>query len=166
MKYEINTPGKSFPVDIQIENDRMLIHMDSNEMTLEAIQIHRGVYSVLLNNRSYVVGVCTGNDQKINVNGTPVLVKLLDAVHLHLRELGWESMQETKAGLVSTQIPGLITKIFHQLGDEVVEGEPLFLMEAMKMENEIKAPVAGIVQKISVQEGQTVDKGTNIIEIG
>ncbi len=166
MKYEINSADQSFEVDIQIENDRLIIQTASNKLTLEAIQIHRGVYSVLLNNRSFVVGVCAGNDEKINVNGTPVFVELLDAVHLHLRELGWESMQETKAGLVCTQIPGLITRIFHKVGDEVIEGEPLFLMEAMKMENEIKAPLSGVIQKISVQEGQTVDKGTNIIEIG
>lgn len=166
MKYEINTPAKSFQVDLLLENDRLMIRTESEEMTLAAIQIHRGVYSVLFNKRSFVVGVCSGNDQKINVNGTPVFVELLDAVHLHLRELGWELMQELKAGLVSTQIPGLITRIFHQVGDEVIEGEPLFLIEAMKMENEIKAPLAGIIKKISVQQGQTVDKGTNIIEIG
>jgi biotin carboxyl carrier protein len=112
-----------------------------------------------------VVGICPNEANRVNVNGTPINLELLDAVHLHLRELGWDSMQETKVGLISAQIPGLVTKIFHVPGDEVKEGEPLLLIEAMKMENEIKSPVSGVVQKISVNEGQTVEKGTNIIEI-
>jgi biotin carboxyl carrier protein len=79
--------------------------------------------------------------------------------------LGWDTLQEVKTGLISAQIPGLVTKIFHGVGDEVKTGDSLFLIEAMKMENEIKSPVAGVVKRIGVVEGQTVEKGTNIIEI-
>ncbi|MBT3228998.1 MAG: acetyl-CoA carboxylase biotin carboxyl carrier protein subunit [Candidatus Marinimicrobia bacterium] len=165
MKYEINTSQRSLEVDFNFESDGLIINVDGKTLHFQAIQIHSGVYSVLVNNRSFVVGICPNEANRVNVNGTPINLELLDAVHLHLRELGWDSMQETKVGLISAQIPGLVTKIFHVPGDEVKEGEPLLLIEAMKMENEIKSPVSGVVQKISVNEGQTVEKGTNIIEI-
>ncbi len=165
MKYEINAGEKALQVDFQSTGNRIVVHSDDLQLNFEAIKIQPGVYSVLMNNRSFVVGVCSDSEQRVNVNGTPLVIDLLDAVHLHLRELGWQSRQAPKIGQVATQIPGLITKIFFQVGDEVVEGDPLFLMEAMKMENEIKAPISGIIQNISVQEGETVDKGTNIIEI-
>ena len=165
MKYEINTSQRSLEVDFNFESDGLIINVDGKTLHFQAIQIHSGVYSVLVNNRSFVVGICPNEANRVNVNGTPINLELLDAVHLHLRELGWDSMQETKVGLISAQIPGLVTKIFHVPGDEVKEGEPLLLIEAMKMENEIKSPVAGIVKKIGVAEGQTVEKGTNIIEI-
>ncbi len=166
MKYEVNLGDKALSIDIKIAGDKLVIDSALGQMRLDAVKIQRGVYSVLLDNQSFVVGVCSENDQRVNVNGAPLSIKLLDAIHLHLRDLGWESVEETKLGQVATQIPGLITKIFYQVGDEVEEGEPLLLMEAMKMENEIKAPVSGTILKINVQAGQTVDKGTNIIEIG
>ena len=166
MKFEINAGDQALQVEFQKGDDQLSILLGEQQYRFEALEVQKGVYSILLNNRSFVVGVCPSTSQRINVNGTPIEVKLLDPVHLHLRELGWDAMSDTKAGVVQAQIPGLITRIFHQVGDTVEEGEPLFLMEAMKMENEIKAPVGGTIERISASEGQTVEKGTNIIEIG
>ena len=165
MKFEINANKHSIEANITIDSNELVIKTSENDLRFEAIQVQTGVYSVLMNNRSFVVGVCPSEANRLNVNGTPINLELLDAVHLHLRELGWDALKEVKAGLISAQIPGLVTKIFHAPGDEVKEGDPLFLIEAMKMENEIKSPVAGTVKKIGVAEGQTVEKGTNIIEI-
>ena len=165
MKYEINASQNSLEVEFQIDSEDLVIKSAGKELRFEAIQVQPGVYSVLMNNKSFVVGVCHSEANRVNVNGTPINLELLDAVHLHLRELGWDTHQEVKAGLISAQIPGLVTKIFHAPGDVVKEGDPLFLIEAMKMENEIKSPVEGVVKRIGVAEGQTVEKGTNIIEI-
>jgi len=166
MKYEIKANGSIVNVDFQANGEKLIIQSENDRINFEAIQVQQGVYSVLMNHRSFVVGVCAKGSQRANVNGNPIVLELLDAVHLHLRELGWDTHQEVKEGLISAQIPGLVTKIFFKVGDHVEEGEPLFLIEAMKMENEIKAPISGLIQKISIQEGQTVEKGTNIIDIG
>ncbi len=166
MKYEIGSGGHSIEVDFETEKEILRIKTGDRVLNLHAVKIQPGMYSVLLNNRSFVVGIDSNGIERIHVNGTPLTVELLDAVHLHLRELGWDTQREVKAGLISAQIPGLITKIYHTVGDQVDEGEPLFLIEAMKMENEIKAPISGTIQRIGVKEGQTVEKGTNIIEIG
>ena len=165
MKFEINAGQRSMEANFSIQSNELIIKTEEKELHFEAIQIQPGVYSVLMNNRSFVVGVCPSEVDRVNVNGTPVDLELLDAVHLHLRELGWDTLQEVKTGLISAQIPGLVTKIFHAVGDEVKAGDPLFLIEAMKMENEIKSPLEGVVKSIGVAEGQTVEKGTNIIEI-
>jgi biotin carboxyl carrier protein len=165
MKFEINAGERSLEVNFSGDANQILIKTEEKELKFEAIQIQPGVYSILMDNRSFVVGVCPSEMNRVNVNGTPIRLVLLDAVHLHLRELGWDTLQEVKTGLISAQIPGLVTKIFHGVGDEVKTGDSLFLIEAMKMENEIKSPVAGVVKRIGVVEGQTVEKGTNIIEI-
>ncbi len=165
MKYEINGVKRTLEVDFQFDSDEMIIKTEGQELKFQAIAIQSGVYSVLMNHRSFVVGVFPDAINRVNVNGISINLELLDAVHLHLRELGWDSVQEVKAGLISAQIPGLVTKIFHKPGDTFKKGEPLFLIEAMKMENEIKAPVDGVVKSISIAEGQSVEKGTNIIEI-
>ncbi len=165
MKYEINAGERSLNVDFSVESKDIMINMGGEKLHFQAVQIQPGIYSVLVNNRSFVAGVCTSEENRVNVNGTPIHLELLDAVHIHLRELGWDALQEVKTGSINAQIPGLVTKIFHAPGDEVKEGDPLFLIEAMKMENEIKSPVSGVIKKIGIAEGQTVEKGTNIIEI-
>jgi len=165
MKFEINAGQRSLEANFIVNSDELLIKSGEKELRFEAILVQPGVYSILVNNRSFVVGVCPSEANRVNVNGTPINLELLDAVHLHLRELGWDDLQDVKTGLISAQIPGLVTKIFHKVGDAIREGDPLFLIEAMKMENEIKSPVEGIVKRIGVIEGQTVEKGTNIIEI-
>lgn len=166
MKFEISTASRSLDVDFSYDASALIIRQgDQKELRFEAVKVQPGVYSVLVDNRSFVVGVCPKETNRVNVNGTPINLELLDAVHLHLRELGWDTMQEIEAGVISAQIPGLITKIFHAPNDVVRKGDPLFLIEAMKMENEIKSPVDGVVKKILVSEGETVEKGTIIIEI-
>lgn len=62
-------------------------------------------------------------------------------------------------------MPGLIAKLFCHEGDCVEKGDNLLILEAMKMENEIKAPHAGRIKVIHVQEGQVVDQGVMMIEL-
>jgi len=60
-------------------------------------------------------------------------------------------------GVITTKMPGKILKIFCQVGDEISAGDPLLVMEAMKMENEIRSPVSGRVFSIGVSEGDAVE---------
>ncbi len=66
---------------------------------------------------------------------------------------------------VRAPMPGLILKIKKLLGEEVKTGEPLIILEAMKMENEIRSHTGGIVKEIFVEEGTSVEKGALILTI-
>jgi biotin carboxyl carrier protein len=68
-------------------------------------------------------------------------------------------------GRVKAPIPGLITRILVDLGAEVTGGQPLLVLEAMKMENEICAPRAGLITRINVQPGQDVTLHQLMLEI-
>ena len=63
------------------------------------------------------------------------------------------------------QFPGKVRKILVQSGAQVKEGEPLLLLEAMKMEFSIKAPFAGKVTRVLVQEGQQLSPGTKLVDL-
>jgi biotin carboxyl carrier protein len=67
---------------------------------------------------------------------------------------------------VRAQMPGKIVRILVKAGDEVVRDQPLLVMEAMKMENEIRAQGAGKIEAIKVSEGQAVESGADLISIG
>jgi pyruvate carboxylase subunit B len=60
-------------------------------------------------------------------------------------------------------MPGLVLKVEVEVGQAVKAGQGVVIVEAMKMENELKAPADGVVAKILVQERQTVDKGATLI---
>lgn len=71
----------------------------------------------------------------------------------------------SRDGRVKSPIPGLIKQIFVAPDDEVEAGQPLLILEAMKMENEIRAPRAGIVTQLNINVGQTVTLNEVLAEI-
>ncbi len=68
-------------------------------------------------------------------------------------------------GRLKAPIPGLIARYLVNVGDEVTAGQPVVILEAMKMENEIRAPMNGRVEAIHVDVGETVARGTLLVEI-
>jgi biotin carboxyl carrier protein len=69
------------------------------------------------------------------------------------------------AGALITQMPGKIVKIMKNVGDTVAKGETVLILEAMKMENEIKSGADGVIKTINVKEGQALDSGFLMVEI-
>lgn len=69
------------------------------------------------------------------------------------------------AGVLVTQMPGKIVKIMKKVGDTVAKGETVLILEAMKMENEIKSGADGVIKTINVKEGQALDSGFLMVEI-
>ncbi|MFN8470867.1 MAG: biotin/lipoyl-containing protein [Anaerolineae bacterium] len=72
----------------------------------------------------------------------------------------------SRDGRVKAPVPGLITRVLVQQGDKVEGGQPILVLEAMKMENEIKAPRNGTVLQLNTQPGKTVTLGDVLAEIG
>jgi glutaconyl-CoA decarboxylase len=68
-------------------------------------------------------------------------------------------------GIVRAPLPGVIRKVMHKAGDAVEANQPVLMLEAMKMENEIKAPVAGTITEISVVVGDSVNTGDSLFRI-
>ena len=66
---------------------------------------------------------------------------------------------------LTAQFPGKVRKLLVREGDQVAEGAPLMLLEAMKMEFSIKAPFSGTVKKLCVQEGQQLSPGQQLVEV-
>jgi biotin carboxyl carrier protein len=69
-------------------------------------------------------------------------------------------------GVVTSPMPGKVVKLLVKEGDEVAEGAPIVVVEAMKMENELISPRAGVVQKVFVAPGDAVEGGARLVTIG
>lgn len=69
------------------------------------------------------------------------------------------------AGALITQMPGKVVKLMKKVGDKVTKGETVLILEAMKMENEIKSGADGTIKNINVKEGQALEAGFLMVEI-
>lgn len=74
-------------------------------------------------------------------------------------------LNSTVEGGLVTQMPGKVVKIEVKVGDKVSRGDTLLILEAMKMENEIKATFDGVVKNILVQEGQPLEQGVSLMDV-
>jgi acetyl-CoA/propionyl-CoA carboxylase, biotin carboxylase, biotin carboxyl carrier protein len=133
--------------------------------------------SVLVNGQPFVVGF---EDAKVIVDGTPFDVEVENGkatIGGIVYELAVEGLEEAKAGpkashttaasegAVTAIMPGKIIRLLVSTGDEVAEGDVVCILEAMKMENELKATRAGTVTALYVQPGQDVEMGAVLAEI-
>jgi biotin carboxyl carrier protein len=133
--------------------------------------------SFLVNGQPFVVGF---EDDKVLVNGTPYDLKLdgdraivggiaHDLVVEGLEEEAGGPRAADKAtageGAVTAIMPGKIIRVLVAEGDQVAEGDVICILEAMKMENELKAPRAGTVKALYAKQGQDVETGAVLAEI-
>jgi len=73
--------------------------------------------------------------------------------------------KKKKSGTVSANIPGKVVTVEVNEGDEVVEGQVILILEAMKMQNEIQAPVSGTVTSVQYEEGQAIEANIPLVII-
>ncbi len=95
------------------------------------------------------------------LQGRPVELSILD----ELRALAPEAGAAAGSGVVATEIPGLVVGILAREGQAVQAGQPVIVVEAMKMQNELAAAVAGVVRSVPVKVGQTVNPGDPLVII-
>jgi pyruvate carboxylase subunit B len=103
---------------------------------------------------------------RFRMNGSSVVLGYQDEQSMLLDKLGFRNVSETAAATtLKAPMPGRIVAMHVSVGEPVVSGQRVAVLEAMKMENELRAPVDGTVAAIPVQPGQSVEKNTVIIEI-
>jgi len=101
----------------------------------------------------------------LRVNGARYTVKIADALDQLVQKLGLGAHGSHKINSVKAPMPGLVLQVMVAPGQAVQKGDPLIILEAMKMENVLKAGGEGVVKSINVEKGQAVDKGHLLIEM-
>lgn len=116
--------------------------------------IHRNVgYTI------EVLAIDRGNKTvDLRVNGREQRVRIADEVDLLVRKLGLATVETTAGGDLYAPMPGLVLDVMAAPGQQVEAGAPLIVLEAMKMENVLKAEAAGTVESIAVAKGEAVEK--------
>jgi pyruvate carboxylase subunit B len=97
--------------------------------------------------------------------GWSVPVEALDERRRAIQALMRATARPTGPTPLIAPMPGLIVRVHVRPGDVVAAGQPLVVMEAMKMENELRATAAGVVRSVAVQPGAAVEKGTVLVAL-
>ncbi len=130
------------------------------ECAFELVETEAGVYSVLIDGRSYE-GVVLGPGL-VQVNGEPFEIEVFDPRSLRGRR---GSAANDGPQQIAAPMPGKIVRVLVAVGDRVEAGQGLIVVEAMKMQNEMKSPKAGRVAEVKIAAGATVTAGEILLVI-
>lgn len=102
---------------------------------------------------------------RVEVEGEMFDVQIKDALDQMLEKMGFGTSKEKRLSDVKAPMPGLVLQVLVIEGQEVKDGEPILILEAMKMENSIMLQGGGKIKKIHVKNGQSVEKGQPLLEL-
>jgi len=105
-----------------------------------------------------------GTSWSATVEGKTFQIEIPDAAPMAKKKRSG-SGKKKKSGTVSANIPGKVVTVEVNVGDEVVEGQVILILEAMKMQNEIQAPVSGTVTSVQCEEGQAIEANIPLVVI-
>jgi biotin carboxyl carrier protein len=165
VKGQKNAP--TIPIDIETLGDgRYVAQVNGTRYELDSLVLPHGAVSMLANRESYAVEFEERKDGEVVVllQGQVTRVDVADERTLRLRAATAGFAVEGKQTLTAP-MPGKVVKVLVALGQAVEEGQGLVIIEAMKMENELKSPKAGKVLEISIKEGVAVESGARLIVV-
>ena len=150
--------------------DEQSFELTKNDAThLDAVQLSNKKLHILKDNQAFQCELLeadfSDNTVTVAVNGNKYRVKIEDEYDLLIKKMGLTVVNSTKIDNIKAPMPGLIIDVLVEPGQEIEKGTPLLILEAMKMENVLKADGEGIVKSIEITKGQAVDKGQILIEM-
>ena len=164
MRLEISSGTDRFEIEIAGPPASRRVRVADREVAFDWIRLPGGTYSLILDSRVYDVSVNLDTDTcTVAGRAGHHLLRISDPRRLSGRK-GKESGQ---SGLhrVCAEMPGKVVRVLVRQGDEVTCDQGLLVLEAMKMQNEIRAPKSGIVREIGVRDDCAVNTGDFLLSI-
>ncbi len=134
--------------------------IDGERREVDTVSLDGSFYSLLIGGRSYEVSVVEEDRDTYVVRhgGDKRSIRLVDP----LAAAAGAHLAHTGPAEINAAMPGRVVSVLVEEGQEVAEGQGLIVLEAMKMENEVEAPRAGVVGKLFVTADQTLETGEKI----
>jgi biotin carboxyl carrier protein len=157
MTYDIAIDGKHYRLELEQVDGRWTCRLNGRDVEVDAVLARRDVLSLRIGNRAYEVK-CerVGNDTHLWVGSMRYAAEVRDPRSLRGRA---RAADEHGPKRLTAPMPGKVVRIMVAEGDEVEFGAGVLVVEAMKMQNEVKSPKKGTIRKIQVQEGAAVNAG-------
>ncbi len=158
MIYDVNIDGKNFKLDLELREKSWRCHLDGREVQLDAVLTRRDVLSVIISGKAYEIKrEQAATDLHLWVGPVRYAAEVRDPRSLRGRK--GSGVDDAGPKKLVAPMPGKVVRVLVVQGEPVEAGQGILVMEAMKMQNEIKSPKKGVVQKIVASEGASVNPG-------
>lgn len=167
MSKRVKVSGTEFLVEFEGEN-KTAGTLNGSAFKWDVSKISDTMYHVIKDHRSYNVEVLDSAEGKrqLKVNGNIYETETIDQFEALLKQLGMEKKGAGKVNELKAPMPGLVLSIDVKAGDVLKKGDRVLVLEAMKMENVIKAPADVTVASVEVEKGKTVEKNQVMVRFG
>jgi biotin carboxyl carrier protein len=163
--YKASVNGMAYEIEAEAEQWRV----NGEVVNWDITALGDGHYHILHNAKGYTAEIVkidrSMKTVDLKINGQKYLIQLRDKFDLLLEKMGMNASAVIKVNVIKAPMPGLIVDLRVKDGDVVKAGDPLLVLEAMKMENIIKSPGDGLIKKVNVKKGDRVEKGQLLIEL-
>jgi biotin carboxyl carrier protein len=164
MKYTAIINNKSYEVEISANNS-VLVNGEPHRVDFRSID-GTAIYSLLLDSSSYEALVeRSGDEYRVVIDGAQHLVEVQDERTRKLTKVTKGPLGPAGDTPMKAPMPGLVREVLVNVGDIVKDRQGVVILEAMKMENELRVPRAGTVNEIRVKPGDKVDQGQVLLMI-
>ena len=155
MKLNAELNNEKHEIELTRDGEKIFARVDEREYALEASEVERDVYLFKYNNQIFEIYVAPNGI--VNLGNHQLEISVTDPKRLR----GSGASQASADGIaeIKTAMPGKLVRVLVEAGAEIKQGEGVLVVEAMKMQNEIKSPKDGIVKEIRFAEGATVNAG-------
>jgi|SRR6202050_1496223 len=157
MLYDVTIDGKNYRLDLNHAEGRWSCRLDGRDLEVDAVLARPDVLSLRIENMAYEIKLERGaNDLYLWVGDARFAAEVRDPRSLRGRTRAGDDHGPRK---IVAPMPGKVVRLMVREGNEVEPGAGVAVVEAMKMQNEIKSPKKGTIRKILVREGSTVNAG-------
>lgn len=162
MKFEVQLTGpsgkKTRTVDLERNATGWRVMLDGQPVTADVVEVAPHTLSILLGGQSYEIHVMTSPDGKLKLQtgAHEIIAEVRDPRAWSGRHGGVEAEGRQQ---ILAPMPGKVVRLLVKAGDCVEAGQGLLVVEAMKMQNEIRSPKSGKVERVLAKEGQPVNAG-------
>lgn len=165
MKFIVRDGDREFPVEVERSGSGYRVLLRGEWVEVDFARAGQYVHSLRFEedgSQYSLVHHRDGARHEITLSGAAVQLEIVDPLAAKRSRRDDES---SGGGVIKALMPGRVNRILVQPGENVRKGAGLLILEAMKMENEIHAPVDGVVQEIFVTAGQTVEGGAELMMV-
>ncbi|MFH1699075.1 MAG: biotin/lipoyl-containing protein [Candidatus Zixiibacteriota bacterium] len=163
-KVQVTTADKNWAFELNEDKGQLCITNNGVNHQVNLVPLEHNCFSLIIDGRSYTVGVNGSNNGYTVFLGARSEKFAVEDFEIAKVKRKAGIIDEEKDKKVIAPMPGMIVSVACSKGESISRNQPLLIMEAMKMENDIKSPVLGIVKNVSVAAGDNVNKGQVLIE--
>jgi len=167
VKYHVTLDGETVAVDLVERGGSTFVVRDGVEVPVDLVAVRSGAFSVLIGTESLPVVACGPSDDLLLTLGSETWRATVQDEREALAAAAMGAKAGRRGGgVLRAVMPGIVREVLVARGAVVTRGTPLLILEAMKMQNEIRADADGTIVDVHVRAGVAVAKGDSLVTLG